>query len=675
MPLSTFRFVREAIKQRRARHRLRDAIILTLRTLAVLLFALAVSRPRWSAQPAVAESPADAAGVVRVVVLDVSQSMGATDRGIGAIERARTAAGGFLRYRPGVRANLILAAASPRAVFQQPSTNFDLLRAELAACGVLPERFDVTRTLKAAAGMLAPRSETDGRRFEFVVVSDFQRSNWAGADFSVLPAGTEIQLESVAPPAALPNLAVLDVQCRRQDSAESSMELAVDVGNFSPADRLVTVEADIGEQIYRLEGTCGAGGTTRIAGEIQPGGDNWLLGRVRLLGVEDALAGDDSRLLAAKIQPRPVYALITRQAAAKRLSSSLFLECALASGRQAEEASGGEVIRIDPADLTRRSLASATVIVLDHPGKLPVESINQLAGLMRLGRPILYVAAESIDATNLKRLSEAAGSGLRLPVEFTPPPAGGGREDLFLASVRRDDPPFRIFGDDLAVITGGLRFAGGLGSRRLEDGLEDDLLAVYGDGSACIVLTSSGAGCLGVINADLGTSTLPRTPAFVPLLHELLGRMLQTESNSTVAHCGEQLVVHLPVEVESAAGLRIVAPRRQQAGGGDESLGRLSGEGAGIVWHWPSPSAPGVYRIERDGDTVFSLAVNVPAEESNLDSLPEDVLRNRLGGGRSVYYHAAGGGEDSRDLPWTWLLTACVVCMLGEIATLLAFRA
>jgi hypothetical protein len=74
MPLSTFRFVREAIKQRRARHRLRDAVILLLRTLAVLLLALAVSRPRWSGQPAVAEIPDDAAGVVRVVVLDGNRS-------------------------------------------------------------------------------------------------------------------------------------------------------------------------------------------------------------------------------------------------------------------------------------------------------------------------------------------------------------------------------------------------------------------------------------------------------------------------------------------------------------------------------------------------------------------------------------------------------------------------
>ncbi|MGI9456645.1 MAG: BatA domain-containing protein, partial [Aeoliella sp.] len=47
LPLSTLRFVREAIQQRRARHRLRDWLILALRTAAILLVGLAIARPQW----------------------------------------------------------------------------------------------------------------------------------------------------------------------------------------------------------------------------------------------------------------------------------------------------------------------------------------------------------------------------------------------------------------------------------------------------------------------------------------------------------------------------------------------------------------------------------------------------------------------------------------------------
>ena len=79
-------------------------------------------------------------------------------------------------------------------------------------------------------------------------------------------------------------------------------------------------------------------------------------------------------------------------------------------------------------------------------------------------------------------------------------------------------------------ILGRLRFAGGLSSRRLETGLEADVLATYNDGSAGIVLTSSDAGALAVINADLAASNLPKTSAFVPLLAELVEQMLDRAS-------------------------------------------------------------------------------------------------------------------------------------------------
>ena len=55
MPLSTIRFVRAAVRQRRARSRLRDIIILSLRALAVLLLAAAVARPLLGKPQLIAE--------------------------------------------------------------------------------------------------------------------------------------------------------------------------------------------------------------------------------------------------------------------------------------------------------------------------------------------------------------------------------------------------------------------------------------------------------------------------------------------------------------------------------------------------------------------------------------------------------------------------------------------
>ena len=508
-------------------------------------------------------------------------------------------------------------------MFDSPSTNFEALRDELARCRVLPQRLDANRALDLAAKMLAPTGSNDQRRRELVVISDFQRSNWGGADFSPLPADTQIQFESVAAAKPAANLAIVGVEGRAADLTGNT-QLAVEVGNYSPSARKVNVEAAIGNSSWQLSGTIPAGRSETLTADINLRGLGWKSGVARLVDVDDDLPADNRRFFVLRSRPPPHYVLMTRQSAGRRPTSSLFLECALAptahkhrpkDERQPAEA---QVVRVDPAGFDRATVTAGDMILLDHPGKLSAETIQLLADLMRRGRPIVYVAGESIDATNLKLLGDAAGSGLQMPVEFTPPEAGQLRRNLFYASVRRDSPPFRVFGDSLNPLLGRLHFAGGIGSRRLDTGLESDLLATYNDGTAGIVLTSSDAGSLAVINADLAKSDLAKTSAFVPMLAELIGRMLDRGRPADAAVCGELLVAQLPAEAETSQGLSVRAADAKAATEG-EDRGQLADEAAGVEWRWTTPGPPGVYQVERKGKTVYAAAVNIPVDESVLD--------------------------------------------------------
>jgi hypothetical protein len=671
MPLSTLRFVREAVYQRRARHRLRDIVLLVLRTLAVLLLALAVAQPQWGGQPLVSERQEGDA--VRVVLLDVSQSMAAADHGIEAIERARTIAASYLRYRPLLQANLILAAAAPKAVFDAPSTNFDALRDELTHCQALPQRLDAQRALDLAADMLAPAGENDRRRRELVIVADFQRASWAKADFGQLPADTQIQLESTATTEPPANLAILRAEVRSQNTQGGGAQLIVEIGNFSPTPRRATVEVAIGQSTWRLEAVCPAGRITTLSDDIELRRVGWQSGEARLVGVDDALAADNVYPFVVRVKTKPVYALVTGQKIDLRPSSSHFLQCALVPEDADGKDASGRVIRLDPADMDATALATADLILLDHPGKLSDEAIQLLCGLLHRGRPVIYVASELIDATNLKRLGDAAGGGLRMPVEFSPPPAGQPRRNLSIVSARREEPPFRVFGDNIPAVLGQLRFAGGLSSRRLENALEEEELATYSDGSACMVCTSSEAGALAVLNADLAASNLPKTAMFVPLVNELVLRMLERNHRDRPCNCGEPLVVRLPSEAGAAAGLQIAAMDNTNDNN-SQTLGELADEGPGTTWRWNAPQRPGVYSVRRGDDSVFSLSVNLPGEESDLESLPPEVLRDRMGGGKHVYYHRAFGESERSDDAWKWFAAVCVACMIGEIGAMLAFK-
>ena len=672
MPLSTLRFVREAVHERRSWHRFRDILLLSLRVLAILLIALAVARPQWGNQSLI--SDVQGGDAVRVVIVDVSQSMAATDGATRQIERARTIAANYLRYRPGLAANLIVAAERSEAVFEKPSTNFEALRDELSRCNVLPQRLNVGRAFELSARMLAPASQQDRRRRELIVISDFQRTSWTKADFSVLPAETQIQLESTSSTEAFPNVAILRVEGKTSRSQQGSVQLQVEIGNYSPVARKVSVVVALDDSNWRLSGLCPAGQRTTLTEEINLRGTGWRSGEARLLDVDDALAADNKCPFVVHLRPKPTYAIATRQPATQRPSSSHFLECALVPDGQIKEKASANVIRLDPASIDRDSLTPADLIVLDHCGKLSEETIKLLAGFMRRGHPILYVASDLIDATNLKKLVELAGSGLQMPIEFAPPPSGQIRRDLFYTSIRGEHPAFRVFGDNLTTVFGRLRFAGGLTSRRLGNGLDTDILATYNDGSAGVVLTVSDAGALAIINADLGVSNLPRTSAFVPLLNELATQMLDGNKTSDSAICGEPLAAQLPADAGPSMGLRVVGPDVTNAETKTSSIGELADDAASTVWRWSSPSAPGVYCIQRGSETIFALAVHLPPDESQLESMRPEVLTGRLRAGRNIVFRGAvDEGQRQDDLLW-WFAAACVVCLLGETSALLAFR-
>src|SRR5205807_842283 len=165
----------------------------------------------------------NAGNSVRIVLLDQSQSMAAAEHGVQAFERARAAAAGHLTYAPGLSANLVLAAAKPRPTFPAPSGNFTALREALGTARPCPERLNLRPAIESAAEMLT-RAGPNVKK-ELIVVSDFQRSDWSSADFSLLPKDTAIRLESVAPPQSPANLAVLRVAAQGRVEQDREVRL------------------------------------------------------------------------------------------------------------------------------------------------------------------------------------------------------------------------------------------------------------------------------------------------------------------------------------------------------------------------------------------------------------------------------------------------------------------
>lgn len=681
LPVSTLRFIRGAVQQRAARSRLRDWLILLLRTAAIILIALAIARPLSQTQAAL--SSEGAASTIRLVVVDVSQSMAAEAGGIAAMERARVIAEPYLQPESGLNANLAFAAAETRPVFDRPSGNMTALRSELAQCQPRPQTLNVAALLNKAAELFAKGYKAE--RYELIIVTDFQRTQWASADFSRIPEGIHIHFESVSPAQTPENLGLLRVATRGRNTAQREIALEVDVGNFSRATRSVQVELDLGSNSYRLEGVCPPGVTTTLEQTVQFSGPGWQIGEARLVGPDDALRADDRRSIALSVAATPSYVIVSREPASRRPSSSYFLERALVPyrGDASQRSLNPQIVRLDPSDLEADRLASADLIVLCRPGKLAEPSIRLLASLLRRGRAVLYLASETVDAINLKQLADAAGENMRLPVEFLPPASGRAREELFVLEAHVDQSPFSVFGEALPTVLGEIRVSQSLPTRNLERGLRDDVVAGYSDGSAMLVVVGSGAGTLAVWNADLASSSLPRSPAFVPLLGELVERLLEDRRAGNLITSGEAFVVDLAASVQSLEGLAVRPPIGNDAAATADrvaaeelevALGQFVDSGLGVSWQSQAAGPPGVYRVEQANTLVHATAVGLPPEESDLRPMDANILTERLGGGRSITFRAADSDQQRDDHLWVWLAAGCVACLLFELLALRVFR-
>ena len=283
---------------------------------------------------------------------------------------------------------------------------------------------------------------------------------------------------------------------------------------------------------------------------------------------------------------------------------------------------------------------------------------------------MLYVAAEPVDATNLALFAQAAGADLKMPVEFSPPPAGAARRNLFLTDVKRNSAPFRAFGESLNAAIGPLRFGGGLASHPLAGGLPEDVLAEYGDSSACLVVTACAAGTLAILNADLNESNLVGSAVFVPLVDELVDKLLGRRMSDG---CRRLRRVS-----------RRLSARRRRCGGGIEDrrpgpgnagpFGTISEDANFVMWRWNGIGPPGIYTVKRDTATVFAIAAAAPAQASDLTPLDLSLVKDRLAGDRSVSIQSASDNGERRDNLWAWVLVVCAGCMLMELMMLRVFR-
>jgi Aerotolerance regulator N-terminal/von Willebrand factor type A domain len=670
-PLSTIRFLREVIEQRRARSRIRDFIVLLLRMLAVGLLAMALARPLWEQAPLVAAR--STGEVSRVVMIDVSQSMSAGGGGSTVLQRAQATALRYLDYSLGLQADVVFIGAKPRGVFGRLSPNLASLRESVRQAATRPERADVKAAMEEAGRLLGSAPE---RKLELVVISDFQRGNWSSLFLDRIPEGCSVQLESAAGDDRA-NLAIAAVRFPSRPVAGQECALEVELANYSDRESSVRCRVDFGSVQHTLEGRIAPQGNRTLSTSIEFPEAGWFAGWARLEANLDALSGDDVRPVAAHVAHPPRVLLVSRQPSQQKPASSFYLEQALSIvvASAGKEGNGKQSIqRIQPQRLDAPQWPDADLFVLDHPGSLDAAALEHIALRVRRGGALLYLTGELVDGINLRSMATSLGTGFQPPVELVPVTDGAIRKDLFIGQLRGREAPFRIFGDSASAVMRTARFGGGLATRKTKEGLQDQILASLSDLSALMYITACDAGQIAVLNADLDRSSWCVQPSFLPVLSELLQELLSSRSQPGEAFCGEPMVRLLSAEIAADASLAVSVADQHTPSASEYGRWEWSATQGSLVWSWGDPPGAGVYQLAHGDSVVAMVATAAPPSEADLKSLEQSVLQGRLAGSRQVGFRDQTDSNQPEDQLWTWLIVACVLGLASEIVVLRWFH-
>jgi hypothetical protein len=582
-------FIRQIEQKTIRRRKLRNLWLLALRCLALLLLALAFSRPYLGAT----DSRFADAAETGVILLDVSYSM----RYPGVFERARQAAQDIARSAsPGDR--LALAVFSSNCeVIRQPREDKAELETLIAQAEPGLGSTDYIQAIEAGNSLL---DEAGSSRRKIYLISDFHQPGWdRTSHVARLSRSVELIPIDVSDPQPR-NVAVLDVKAQPEVYAQKYTgkvvaTLAASGGpqsqsqpGGSPIDATVELklnELTVERRQVRLEP--GSTTTAEFAGFNVPEGSN----RATVEVSGDDLPVDNTYYFT--INRTPPTRVVAIETAGRGRSESFFLQQSLL----ATESSPYELAVKTAGTVGPTDLDQCRAVILNDVAGISQELATTLRGFAARGGGLVIAAGKHTDSAEFNRML-----GNIAPARVGDLAQARGGYSL-ISDVNLDHPVFSAFKK-----AGHLAPIRVYAYRRLEPGDRASALATLDDGNPLIVEGLAGPAKVLLVGTTLDNSwtDLPITPMFLPLIHQVLDYIVGR--GTTPAYKIGQAIV-APQDSDGSA------PQIQAPGGGSAET-TSSRDGA------PTATAreTGFYRLKYHDRTDY-VAVNLATRESDLSKL------------------------------------------------------
>lgn len=630
-------FLRRIPYQSVQRRRIRHWLLLLLRLAALALIVLAFARPFFRG----ADPLAAAAGGARevVVLVDRSYSMGYGDRWARALAGAR---GVIDSLSPADRASIVFFGSAPEVAIRSTSDK-PRLQAALAAATLSAGATHYGSVLKLAGSILA---ESTLPRREVVLVTDFQRGGWRGADGVRLPDGAVLTPVPVGD-AETANVAITPVALERSTfSNQERVTVTAGVANHSPR-RIEGVDVTLEINGRAIE-------TRQVAVEANASSST-TFAPVTLSGSEvragvrleaDRLVRDNAFYFMVEAG-RPVRTVLVERSGGRE--AALYLARALAVG----DAPRFETVSRTAEEVTADDLAKAGIVVVNDL-QVTAALADRLRPFVERGGGLLVVAGPRGSWPQ-----DRAALVPALPGEAIDRTRG---QAARLVGLEYGHPVFEPF---RAPRSGDFSAARLYGYRAMGQQQGAVVLARFDDGAPALLERRVGAGRVLMWASSLGVewTDLPVKPVFLPFVHQMARHLAAYREPEPWLTVGDVLDPARTVGSQADEIRTVVTPSGQRM--------TLDPEGGDVF----ALDEQGFYELRQQqtgGGPAATVAANVDLSESDLTAIdPAEVIAAVGGGARSA---ATGQGaveltdaaREGLQRVWWYLLLAGALLLAAE---------
>lgn len=631
---SSLAFIKELQQSTMQRVRIKQWLLLLLRTLALACLILAFARPTLTG--GLAGTLGGRASTSIAVIVDNSLSMALRDAQGEYLDQAKELAAGIVsQMDAGDEVFLITTAdrsATQRSSYKNRSPALDAIEDIVAERGADP----LSRALSRAGDLLA---EANNLNKEAYLITDLQRST--------LLDSLNVALEPSVRPVLIPvgnrayaNVAVTDIRVLSRIVEEGQpVRIEATLSNFGTepvTDYVASVYLE-GERVAQASANIEPGNSANVLFAATPQERGWLSGVVLI--EDDSFTSDNERYFTLHVPERRRLLMVQGEG-----QTTDYLELALSSqltrGRVAFD------VEVIPENtLAATALGTYDTVLLVGPRTLSSGEVATVSRYVQEGGGLFFIpnaAAQASDYNALFTSLEAgAFSGFSGNVGSTQPIAAFERVDV-------EHPLFEGVLDSQVGRSGAqvesadvflaMNYTPGAGAEQtlihLSNGFPFLQEVRFGQGGAFLMAAAP----------DPVWTDLPVRGLFIPLMYRSMYYLSSSEAVS-----GERLRVGQPGElrltgIDETESLRLVSPR------GDEITPEQRNIfGAVLMQIDDSIEEPGVYAIQASNTVVRRVAFNLDSRESNLQTHTTAEAQERLAGalGRDVrVFDVTGEGMD-----------------------------